>query len=148
VRSVGAVSVRACVRPRPSQNVTEWSTMTAPTYPDDDSRALKVYQHQHHGCVRVVCGSGTRRVSSEIGGTIELSRDCVGRFGWDLRGKTARSALYLTVKVWWRAVASPSTHDCVPPTKYSYGRKYIHTPHMHSRRSPRVRFLYFSSRVK
>jgi hypothetical protein len=121
VRSVGAVSVRACVRPRPSQNVTEWSTMTAPTYPDDDSRALKVYQHQHHGCVRVVCGSGTRRVSSEIGGTIELSRDCVGRFGWDLRGKTARSALYLTVKVWWRAVASPSTHDCVPPTKYSYG---------------------------
>ena len=78
-------------------------------------RALvcKVYQHQHHGCVRVVCGSGTRRVSSEIGGTIELSRDYVGRFGWDLRGKTARSALYLTVKVWWRAVVSPSTHDCV-----------------------------------
>jgi len=28
--------------------------MMVPTYPEDDSRALKVYQHQHHGCrVRV-----------------------------------------------------------------------------------------------
>ena len=25
--------------------------------------------------------------------------DCAGRFGWNLHGKTARSALYLTVKV-------------------------------------------------
>jgi hypothetical protein len=24
--------------------------MMVPTYPEDDSRALKVYQHQHHGC--------------------------------------------------------------------------------------------------
>ena len=29
---------------------TEWSMMMVPTYPEDDSRALKVYQHQHHGC--------------------------------------------------------------------------------------------------
>jgi hypothetical protein len=32
------------------------------------------------------------------GGTIILE-NCVGRFGWNLQGKTARSALYLTVKV-------------------------------------------------
>ena len=29
---------------------TERSTMMVPTYPEDGSRALKVYQHQHHGC--------------------------------------------------------------------------------------------------
>ena len=90
VRSVGAVSVRAWVRPRPSK---EWSMMMVPTYPEDGSRALKVYQHQHHGWAGRA-QSACRQRSEE-----QLSRDCVGRFGWDLHGKTARSALYLTVKV-------------------------------------------------
>lgn len=54
-----------------------------------------------------MCGSGTRRLSSEL--KEPLSRDCVGRFGWNLHGKTARSALYLTVKV---AGGGTSVHAC------------------------------------
>ena len=45
VRSVGAVSVSKGVGEAPT--FTEWSMMMVPTYPKDDSRALKVYQHQH-----------------------------------------------------------------------------------------------------
>ena len=41
---------------------TEWSTMMVPTYPEDDSRALKVYQHQHHGCT----GQGQKRRLSSV----------------------------------------------------------------------------------
>ena len=82
---------------------TEWSTMMVPTYPEDGSRALKVYQHQHHGCAGRA-QSACRQRSEE-----QLSRDCVGRFGWDLHGKTARSALYLTVNV---AGGGTSVHAC------------------------------------
>jgi len=43
--------VRASVCEAPCDLIiTEWSTMMVPTYPEDGSRALKVYQHQHHGC--------------------------------------------------------------------------------------------------
>jgi len=40
--------VRAFARPSPSLN---GPTMMVPTYPEDGSRALKVYQHQHHAMV-------------------------------------------------------------------------------------------------
>jgi hypothetical protein len=73
VRSVGAVSVRAWVRPRPSK---EWSMMMVPTYPEDDSRALKVYQRISTMVVRVGHKAPVVRVEGE-----QLSRDCVGRFG-------------------------------------------------------------------
>jgi hypothetical protein len=66
--------------------------MMVPTYPaEDDSRALKVYQHRS---TIWLCGSGTRRLSSELKEQLSLER-CVGRFGWNLQlhGKTARSAL-------------------------------------------------------
>eukprot|EP00964_Phaeocystis_antarctica_P098133 scaffold64164_cov65-Phaeocystis_antarctica.AAC.1 len=52
VRSVGAVSVRACVRPRPSQNGPRSTMLMVSTYPEDRSRALKVHQeHQQVGRV-------------------------------------------------------------------------------------------------
>ena len=70
--------------------------MMVPTYPEDDSRALKVYQHQHHGSPWL-CGSGTRRLLSEL--RVQLSRDCAGRFGWNLHGLTARAALCDTMKM-------------------------------------------------
>ena len=72
---------------------TEWSMMMVPTYPEDDSRALKVYQHQHHGCAGRAQGA-YYVVRDE--GTITLSRDCVDRFGWNLhavRQRAARSIL-------------------------------------------------------
>ena len=52
-----------------------------------------------------------------VEGTI-ISRDCVGRFGWNLQlhGKTARSALYLTVKV-AGGVARPSTRALRVPSR-------------------------------
>ena len=54
----------------------EWSTIMVPTYPEDSSRALKVYQeHQQVGRV------AHNWSSSEIEGTI-CSRLCAGRFGW------------------------------------------------------------------
>ena len=43
---------------------TEWSTMMVPTYVEDGSRALKVYQHQHHMVVRV--GHKAPTMSSEM----------------------------------------------------------------------------------
>jgi hypothetical protein len=52
--------------------------MMLPTYPEDDSRALKVYQHQHHGCA----GAGKNKPKEQF------ARDCTGRFGWNLHGKT------------------------------------------------------------
>ena len=71
---------------------TEWSTMMVPTYPEDDSRALKVYQHQHHGCAGRA--QGACRQSSRSNYLEKASADSAGTFT-----KTARSALYLTVKV-------------------------------------------------
>ena len=57
---------------------TEWSTMMVPTYPEDDSRALKVYQeHQQVGWVT------QQAPAFEIEGTkgTIISRLCAGRFG-------------------------------------------------------------------
>ena len=54
-----------------------------------------------------MCGSPTRRLSSQL--KEPLSRDCVGRFGWNLHGITARSALCDTVKV---AGGGTSVHAC------------------------------------
>jgi hypothetical protein len=90
---------------------TEWSTMMVPTYPEDGSRALKVYQHQHHGCAGRPLGAS---LSSELREQLYLetaSADSAGYrlIGWDLHGKTARSALYLTVKV---AGGGTSVHAC------------------------------------
>jgi hypothetical protein len=82
-----------------------------PTYPEDGSRALKVYQHQHHGCAGRPLGAS---LSSELREQLYLetaSADSAGYrlIGWDLHGKTARSALYLTVKV---AGGGTSVHAC------------------------------------
>jgi hypothetical protein len=49
--------------------------MMVPTYPEDDRRALKVHQHQHHGCAGRAQGACRQRSEEQ------LSRDCVGRFG-------------------------------------------------------------------
>ena len=60
--------------------------MMVPTYPEDGSRALKVYQHQHPMVVRV--GHKAPIVSSEF--KEQLSRDCVGRLAirlWDLHSR-------------------------------------------------------------
>ena len=54
-----------------------------------------------------MAGSPTKR--RRLRSRVQLSRDCASRFGWDLHGKTARSALYLTVKV---AGGGTSVHAC------------------------------------
>jgi hypothetical protein len=71
--------------------------MVVPTYPEGGSHALQVCQHHHQGLCLVRVGrflSGSCQRLKE-----HVARDCSGRFGWNLHGKTARSALYLTVKV-------------------------------------------------
>ena len=57
----------------------------------------------------------------------QLSRDCVGGFGWDLHGNTARSALYFTVKV---AGGGPSVHASAVffRAKSRDGDKFNQTP--------------------
>ena len=75
---------------------TEWSTMMVPTYPEDDSRALKVYQeHQQVGRV------AHQAPAFEIEGKVQLSRDCAGRTKRNLHGdgRTARAARCATVKM-------------------------------------------------
>ena len=52
---------------------TEWSMMMVPTYLEDDSRALKVYQ-EHQQVGRVAHQAPARLRSRE-----QLSRGCVGR---------------------------------------------------------------------
>ena len=61
------------------------------TYPEYSSRALNVYTRSTSDQEQVgrVAHNWS---SSEIEGTI-ISRDCAGRFGCNLHGKTARSAL-------------------------------------------------------
>ena len=64
-----------------------------------------------------------RRLRSRV----QLSRDRAGRFGWNLHGKTARSALYLTVKV---AGGGPSVPACAVffRAKSRDGDKFNQTP--------------------
>ena len=78
--------MRAWVRPRPS--FTEWSMMMVPAYPEDDSRALKVYQHQHHGCAGRAQGACRQSSRNNYLETASPSADSAGTFT-----KTARSAL-------------------------------------------------------
>ena len=62
-----------------------------------------------------MCGSGTRRLSSEL--REQLSRDCVGRFGCDLHGKTHSAQLapsYREGGVRWHV---RPRNCCVPSTK-------------------------------
>ena len=47
---------RTCHHPPPSRY--HRARAMVPTYPEDDSRALKVYQHQHHGCAGRAQGAG------------------------------------------------------------------------------------------
>ena len=68
--------------------------MVVPTYPEGGSHALQVCQHHHQGLCESAALSGSCQRLKE-----HVARDCSGRFGWNLHGKTARSALYLTVKV-------------------------------------------------
>ena len=56
--SLCVVSVRA--RAKGTRSQCPWYCCSTPTYPEDGSRALKVYQHQHHGCTWL-CGSPTER---------------------------------------------------------------------------------------
>jgi hypothetical protein len=49
VKSVGAVSVRACGE---APAFMDWCAMVVPTYPEGGSQALQVCQH-HHPVVRV-----------------------------------------------------------------------------------------------
>jgi hypothetical protein len=87
---------------------TEWSMMMVPTYyPEDDSRALKVYQHQHTIVVRVGHKAPVVRVEGE-----QLSRDCVGRFGAETFTVRQRAARSIRPRML-----------CVPSTKSSFGRK-------------------------
>ena len=59
-----------------------------------------------------MCGSGTRRRRLRL--KVQLSRDCAGRFGWNLHGITARSAFCDTVKV---ASAGTSVRACYDPRR-------------------------------
>ena len=68
--------------------------MMMPTYPEDYSRALKVYQHQHHGCAGRPLGAS--RQSSRNNYLETASADSAGTF--TVRQRTL-SALHLTVKV-------------------------------------------------
>ena len=67
-----------------------------PTCAEDGTHVLKVCQH-HHQLVRVA----QVVLPSEIEGTskVQVARDCVGRFGWNLHGQTARATRCLTVQV-------------------------------------------------
>jgi len=80
--------------------------MIVPTYPEDGSRALKMYQHQQTMVVRVGHKAPVVRVEGTI---ISRLRRPIRLGGWGRHGKTARSALYLTVKV---AGGGTSVHAC------------------------------------
>jgi hypothetical protein len=78
----------------------------ADLYPEGGSHALQVCQH-HHQVVRVghFVGSlsGCQRRKEHV------ARDCSGRFGRNLHGRTAHSVRCATVKV---AGGGPSVHAC------------------------------------
>ena len=86
------MAVRASVMCE-AQTFTEWSKMMVPTYSyaEDGKHALKVYRTSsitrlNHQIVRVA-----HIVSlSEL--KVQVARDCVGRFGRNLHGRTAHSA--------------------------------------------------------
>ena len=100
---------------------TEWSTMMVPTYPEDDSRALKVYQeHQQVGRVT------HQAPAFEIGGTI------ISRLLRPIRLEPSRSHSAR------RALCDREGGECwpvrprmiyVPPTKCALGRNKGHTPY-------------------
>ena len=84
--------------------LSQQANISSPYTPHNTQRFFKTR------CVRGVY------VSSEL--EEQLSRCCVGRFGWNLHGKTARSALYLTVS--YREGGAGRSHvraRCVPPLK-------------------------------
>ena len=72
-----------------------------------------------------MAGSPTkhRRLRSRV----QLSRDCASRFGWDLHGKTARSALYLTVRRWGGRWHVRPPCSCIPSAKSSSGDIFAQT---------------------
>ena len=69
--------------------------MMVTTYPEDDSRALKVYQHQHHGCAGRPLGAC--RQSWGYNYLATASADSAGTF--TVPQRAARSVGCATVKV-------------------------------------------------
>jgi hypothetical protein len=64
--------------------------MMVPTYPEDDRRALKVHQHQHHGCAGRAQGACRQRSEEQL--SLETaSADSAETF--TVRQRVARSIL-------------------------------------------------------